>query len=581
MNARHVQLRDRALPDRGGAPFQGCPELLERLYRMRGVSDACELDYRLAALPRPDLLPGIGPAAEILADTLTTGGRILVVGDFDADGATSTAVALRSLRAMGALAVDYLVPDRFELGYGLSAALVEHAKAFRPSLILTVDNGISAHAGVAAANAVGISVIVTDHHLPGASLPEAAAIVNPQLADEQFPARHLAGVGVCFYVMLALRGVLRERGWFNESRPEPNLASQLDLVALGTIADVVPLDHVNRLLVEQGLRRIRAGTGCHGINALLQRAGRDPDLACASDMGFAVAPRLNAAGRLDDMALGIEALVSDSEVIADERAAVLDSLNNRRRLVEREMRDSAMADVEAKIAESEGRVDPVLCLFDTRWHQGVVGIVAGRLKEHFHRPVIAFAPGEAGELKGSARSIAGVHIRDLLEAIDTRTQGRLIRRYGGHAMAAGLQIAASDLEAFQEAVNEVATAWVGSHGAAEILWTDGILPAASYTLETAKLLRMAGPWGAGFPEPLFRDQFVIDSQRIVGESHLKLSVRPSAGSGPATEAIAFNAVDRGWDDLGAKVIGAFRLDVNSFRGRERLQLVFDYLAAAT
>ncbi len=581
MNTRHTRLCDRTLPDAAGEHFEGFPDLLERLYRMRGIHSAKALDYRLNALPRPDTMPGIITAAEILADTLTTGGKILVVGDFDADGATSTAVALRSLRALGAGSVDYLVPDRFALGYGLSAALIEHAKPLKPSLILTVDNGISAHSGVEAANASGIPVVVTDHHLPGASLPDAAAIVNPQLADDDFPARNLAGVGVCFYLMLALRGVLRGRGWFTESRAEPNLAEQLDLVALGTIADVVTLDHVNRLLVEQGLRRIRGGAGCYGVNALLRCAGREPALACANDMGFAVAPRLNAAGRLDDMALGIEALVSDSKSVADERAAVLDALNNKRRAVEREMRDSAMADVEAKIAEAAGRVDPVLCLFDANWHQGVVGIVAGRLKEHFHRPVIAFAPGEQGEIKGSARSIAGVHIRDLLEAIDTRTEGRLIRRYGGHAMAAGLQIAATDLEAFQQAVSDIAADWVGSHGDAEILWTDGVLPAASYTLETAKLLRMAGPWGAGFPEPLFRDEFVIQSQRIVGESHLKLSVRPSQGRGPALEAIAFNAIDRGWESLGSRVSGAFRLDVNLFRGTERLQLVFDYLTAAT
>lgn len=581
MNTRVIKLRDRTLPNSAGERFQGCPDLLERLYRLRGVRSENELDYGFHALPRPDVMPGIMPAAEILADTLTTGGKVLVVGDFDADGATSTAVALRSLRAMGAVSVDYLVPDRFALGYGLSAALVEHAKPLKPALILTVDNGISAHAGVEAANTAGIPVVVTDHHLPGATLPDAAAIVNPQLASDDFPARHLAGVGVCFYLMLALRGVLRGRGWFTESRPEPNLAEQLDLVALGTIADVVTLDHVNRLLVEQGLRRIRGGAGCNGINALLQCAGREPALACANDMGFAVAPRLNAAGRLDDMALGIEALVSDTKPVADERAAVLDSLNNQRRAVEREMRDAAMADVEAKIAEAAGRVDPVLCLFDDQWHQGVVGIVAGRLKEHFHRPVIAFAPGEQGELKGSARSIAGVHIRDLLEAIDTRTNGQLIKRYGGHAMAAGLQIADTDLAAFEDAVREIAPEWVGDCGDAETLWTDGVLPPQAYTLDTAKLLRTAGPWGAGFPEPVFRDQFVIQSQRIVGESHLKLAVSPSQGQAPAVEAIAFNAIDRGWDGLGREVVGAFRLDVNYFRGRERLQLIFDYLATAT
>ncbi len=581
MSDRAIQLRDRVVPDSAVAGFEGYSDLLVRLYRARGVERATELDYRLAALPRPDSLPGIEMAAEMLADTLTRGGRILVVGDFDADGATSTAVALRSLTAMGAQSVDYLVPDRFELGYGLSAALVEHAKPLQPSLILTVDNGISAHAGVAAANAAGIPVVVTDHHLPGDALPDAAAIVNPQLAPDAFPGRHLAGVGVCFYLMLALRGVLRDRGWFSDTRPEPNLAEQLDLVALGTVADVVALDHVNRLLVEQGLRRIRAGAGCHGINALLQLAGREPALACANDLGFAVAPRLNAAGRLDDMALGIEALVSERAEVANERAAVLDSLNQQRRAVERQMRDSAMADVEAKIAEAAGQLDPVLCLFDAQWHQGVVGIVAGRLKEHFHRPVIAFAPGEQGELKGSARSIAGVHIRDLLEAMDTRTQGKLIRRYGGHAMAAGLQIAATDLEDFQACLQEVAAEWVGDHSDAETLWTDGILPASAFTLETAKLLRTAGPWGAAFPEPVFRGQFTIQSQRIVGESHLKLSVIPAQSQSSPLEAIAFNAIDRGWDQLGDQVMGAFRLDVNYFRGRERLQLVFDHLTAAT
>ncbi len=557
------------------------PALLRRLYRYRGIEQADALDYRLAALPNPAGLSGTSAAAERLADAVMQGERILVVGDFDADGATSTAVAVRALRALGAEAVDYLVPNRFDFGYGLSAELVEVARQREPNLILTVDNGISSHAGVAAANAVGIGVVITDHHLPGDSLPLADAIVNPQVDSAGFAAPHLAGVGVCFYTMLAVRGVLRQRGWFNAQRPEPALTDLLDLVALGTVADVVTLDHVNRLLVEQGLRRLRAGKGCPGVLALLEVAGRDPEQACAMDLGFAAAPRLNAAGRLGDMAQGIEALLSEDIEQARHRAQALEALNRERRAIEQEMRSTAMAEIQADQIAAAGSLDPILCVFDPNWHQGIVGIVAGRVKEHFQRPVIAFAPGENGELKGSGRSLAGLHMRDLLEAVDTQTQGQVITRFGGHAMAAGLSVPEDQFEAFRRSVLSIARAWLGDQPPGQTWLTDGELSVAELTLETARMLRFAGPWGAGFVEPCFHGRFHVLERRWVGGSHLKLVIAPIDHPQHRIEGIAFNAAHRGWDTLGDHIHGVYRLDVNRFRGREQLQLLFDELQSAT
>ncbi|MEX0430522.1 single-stranded-DNA-specific exonuclease RecJ [Spiribacter insolitus] len=575
-----VEIRERAIPTGGDALPATLSPLLRRIYLGRGVTRADELDYRLNQLPRPDSLKDVGAAGSVLADAITGGQRILVVGDFDADGATSTALAVRALRAMGAVHVDYLVPNRFRFGYGLTPELVEVARDHAPDLILTVDNGVSAHAGVAAARALGIDVVITDHHLPGESVPEALAIVNPHIGSADFDGRHLAGVGVCFYTMLALRAALRERGWFGAERPEPGLVDNLDLVALGTVADVVPLDRVNRLLVEQGLRRIRAGQATPGVLALLNAADRDPERISAIDLGFGAAPRLNAAGRLDDMSRGIETLLARGQDEANAHATSLEALNRERRMLEREMRETALADIEAHVNAAAGEMAPILCLVADDWHQGVVGIVASRLKERFRRPVVAFAPADNGELKGSARSVPGLHMRDLFEALDTRSRGELILRFGGHAMAAGLTLRSEDFAAFKAGLTELAREWLGDEPVGEALWTDGIPAPQDYCLETASMLRYAGPWGAGFPEPVFHDRFLVRGQRIVGADHLKLRLSPLGAAEREVEAIAFNAVDNGFSQVPGEIEAVFRLDVNRYRGVDRLQLVIDYLAAA-
>jgi len=552
------------------------PPVLRRIYAARGVADASALDRGLGGLAAPDELSSLDRAAALVADEVEQGGRILIVGDFDADGATSCALAIRALRAMGATDPDYLVPNRFDYGYGLSPEIVAVARQRAPNLIVTVDNGISSIAGVAAANDAGIPVLVTDHHLPGESLPAATAVVNPNLPGDAFPSKALAGVGVIFYVMLAVRGVLRERGWFRRrGLAEPNLAEQLDLVALGTVADVVPLDRNNRILVEQGLRRIRAGRVCPGLEALLTIAGRDPRRLVASDLAFAAGPRLNAAGRLEDMAVGIECLLSDGPARAQELAAMLDGLNRQRREIEGRMRDDAMAAVDTMLERLGGPLPPALCLADDEWHQGVIGIVASRIKEHCHRPVIAFAPSGDDELKGSARSIPGLHIRDALERVSGRHPG-LIPRFGGHAMAAGLSLAASDLERFRNAFETVVSEMITDRDLEGVVRTDGPLAPAEFTLELAETLRTAGPWGQGFPEPVFDNPFRIEARRVVGERHLKLRVRPDP-DGPLVDAIAFNALDRGWDAVGARATLAYRLDVNEYRGKRSLQLMVEHI----
>lgn len=572
------RIRQRQPADAADGLPDTLPTILRDLYRARGVTSAQALEYGLGSMPSPTALTGTDRAAQTLATAIMAGQRVLVVGDFDADGATSTALAVKGLQSMGAGHVDYLVPNRFEFGYGLSPELVAVARERRPDLILTVDNGISANDGVEAAAAAGIGVVVTDHHLPGETLPPALAIVNPQVGSKGFEGHHLAGVGVCFYVLLATRARLRAAAWFSDGRPEPNLAEHLDLVALGTVADVVPLDRVNRLLVEQGLRRIRSGRGTPGIQALLDAAGREPARANATDLGFGAAPRLNAAGRLDDMSLGIETLIAADATTAQQCAGHLERLNRERRHLEREMRDTAVADVEAESLKADGEVAPILCLFNPRWHQGVVGIVASRLKDRFRRPVVAFAPGESGEIKGSARSVPGLHMRDLLDAVNTRSQGRLVQRFGGHAMAAGLTLKGDSFEAFKTLLVECARERVGDEPDAEVFWTDGALPAAAYTLETASLIRYAGPWGAAFPEPQFHDWFRVQSQRTVGEYHLKLSLSPLEAPATAIDAIAFNAAADIALAPGQMIEAVFRLEVNQFRGVERPQLIIDHLA---
>lgn len=554
------------------------PALLKRLYAARGVSTARAVDYRLSGLAPPEGLTGIRAAAELLAETIVARQSILIVGDFDTDGATSSALAVRALRALGAKPVSYLVPNRFEYGYGLSPEIALLAAAREPALVVTVDNGISSVAGVAALRERGIHVLVTDHHLPGAVLPDANVIVNPNQPGDVFPSKSLAGVGVMFYVLIALRQRLQQRDWFRRcALKQPSLADWLDLVALGTVADLVALDDNNRILVEQGLRRIRAGRCVPGIKALAQVAKRDWARAVPTDLSFAIAPRLNAAGRLDDMSIGIECLLADDSREALQLAGKLDDLNRARRDIESGMREEAMALAEPLIGKLDDDGLSGLCLFDDHWHQGVVGLVAGRIKDYARRPVIAMACTSHGVLKGSARSVPGVHIRDVLAAVDAHNPGLLIK-FGGHAMAAGLSLLETNRDAFAKAFDVQVRHALGGKRLSNDVITDGRLSAAELTIETAELLRMAGPWGQGFPEPRFDGQFMVLDSRVVGERHLKLRVQPCAG-GEHMDAIAFNtdaAVVAGHD----RVHLVYRPDVNIWRGDTRLQLVVEYVMAA-
>ncbi len=549
-------------------------ELLAALYANRGLSTPEDAAPGLAALAPMTALRGLGQAVVLLAQRIEAGDHILVVGDYDADGATGSAVAVRGLRALGAARVSFLVPSRFDNGYGLSPAVVEAAHALDADLIITVDNGISSVSAVQRARELGIPVLVTDHHLPGSQLPDAAAIVNPNQAGCEFPSKHLAGVGVMFYLLAALRGHLRETGWLGTERPEPNLADLLDLVALGTVADVVTLDRNNRILVEQGLRRIRAGRCCAGLSALLQVGGRDPARVTTSDLGFVVAPRLNAAGRLEEMSLGVECLLTDDPARALEVAQVLDGLNRRRREIEANMKDQAELLLET-LSLDGASLPPALCLYGEDWHQGVSGIVASRMRERYHRPVIAFADAGDGQLRGSARSVEGLHMRDAIDRVERHHPG-LIERFGGHAMAAGLTLRADRLDAFRDAFVEAVRAQLGDIPAQPEVCSDGALPAALMTLETAELLRMAGPWGRGFPEPRFDGIFEILTARLVGEHHLKLRVAPTGGA--PIEAIGFGLGEHLPMARGQMRL-AYRLDVNDYRGVRSAQLMLDHLQA--
>jgi single-stranded-DNA-specific exonuclease len=582
VRATDRQLRRRAASAGAALAAAGLHPVLARAYAARGVDDPAALDLSLARLLPPEGLHQADRAAARLAEALAAGERILFVGDFDADGATSCAVGVRALRAFGAQSVAYLVPNRFEYGYGLSPEIVALAAGRRPQLLVTVDNGIASIDGVAAARAAGMDVIVTDHHLPGERLPDAHVIVNPNQDGCGFPSKHLAGVGVIFYVMLALRRQLREADWFRRAGiPEPRLVELLDLVALGTVADVVPLDRNNRILVQGGLQRIRAGQASPGVAALLAVADRDPRRIVAADLGFAVGPRLNAAGRLDDMTVGIECLLSDDPRHARALAARLDQFNRDRRLIERDMQDEALAALAAREQELELAEPPLaLALYEPGWHQGVIGILASRIKDRLHRPVIAFADADAdsGMLKGSARSIPGIHIRDVLANLDSRHPG-LIGRFGGHAMAAGLSLARSQLDAFAAALVEE----VGRHARASeleaVIESDGELAPGELELSLARTLREAGPWGQHFPEPVFDGRFAVREQRIVGERHLKLRLVPLAAPGARPlEAIAFNVEPGAWPNAAVRELEiAYRLDVNAWRGEERLQLVVEHL----
>nr|WP_080181766.1 single-stranded-DNA-specific exonuclease RecJ [Salmonella enterica] len=567
------QLRRREADETAELPAD-LPPLLRRLYASRGVRSARELERSVKGMLPWQQLSGIDNAVEILYNAFREGTRIIVVGDFDADGATSTALSVLGMRALGCDNISYLVPNRFEDGYGLSPEVVDQAKARGAQIIVTVDNGISSHAGVAHAKTLGIPVIVTDHHLPGDTLPDAEAIINPNLRDCEFPSKSLAGVGVAFYLMLALRTFLRDKGWFDERNiAPPNLAELLDLVALGTVADVVPLDANNRILTWQGLSRIRAGKCRPGIKALLEISNRDPQQLAASDLGFALGPRLNAAGRLDDMSVGVALLLCDNLGEARVLASELDALNQTRKEIEQGMQAEALILCE-KLERSSETLPGGLAMYHPEWHQGVVGILASRIKERFHRPVIAFAPAGDGTLKGSGRSIQGLHMRDALERLDTLYPDLMIK-FGGHAMAAGLSLEEHKFEQFQQRFGELVTEWLDPALLQGEVISDGPLSAAEMSMEVAQLLRDAGPWGQMFPEPLFDGRFRLLQQRLVGERHLKVMVEP-VGGGPLLDGIAFNIDTTCWPDNGVREVElAYKLDINEFRGNRSLQIIID------
>ena len=558
------------------------PPLLKKIYANRGVTQLKQISYNLADLTDYSLLKDIGIASDIVSQAIIEQKKILVVGDFDADGATSCAVMLRSLRAFGLDNVDYLVPNRFDFGYGLSPEIVDVAVAdsLKPDLIVTVDNGISSIAGVQRATELGIPVVVTDHHLAGRELPAAAAIVNPNQPGCEFPEKTIAGVGVAFYLMLAVRAKLRELNWFNKNRSEPNMARFLDLVALGTVADVVPLDTNNRILVEAGLQRIRGNKACVGINALLTIAGKSIERCSSQDFGFIIGPRLNAAGRLDDMSIGIECLLSDDYTQALQYATTLNQMNIQRRQIEGEMLEQALRLLEDQVmllGESEN-IPNAMALYDEKWHQGVVGLLASRIKEKFHRPVIAFADSGNGEVKGSGRSIQGLHIRDVLDAISTKHTG-LIDKFGGHAMAAGLTMKKENFEQFSQAFDEQVTLVLRPEDLTNVNETDGSIDATQLTMETSEQLKYASPWGQLFPEPAFDDVFKVLNWRIVGEKHLKLDlVKPETGECYA--AIAFNKTDVDLPADSDSIHIVYRLDVNEFRGKRNLQLIVQHIESA-
>lgn len=558
--------------------------VLARVLASRGISDPAELATELAGLPSPQAFKGMPDAVTALAAAVTSGAPILVIGDYDADGATSTALCVSLLRAMGGNA-DFLVPDRFRYGYGLSPEIVEVAAARTPApaLILTVDNGMSSSDGVAAATRHGIPVVITDHHLPAAELPAAAAIVNPNQPGCTFPSKMIAGVGVAFFVLTALRSELRARGWFGAHRAEPNLADALDLVALGTVADVVPLDALNRTLVSQGVKRMRAGRLRPGLAALLAVGKRNRERLVAADLGFAVGPRLNAAGRLTDMSVGIRCLLATDPGVAAQLAAELDTLNQDRRHIEQGMQQEALAALE-RLRIDDSKLPHGLCLFDAGWHPGVIGILASRIKDRVHRPVIAFAPADAGvgssrgrgapdeELRGSARSIPGLHVRDALDAVAARHPG-LVQRFGGHAMAAGLTLRRGDFPAFAAAFDAEVRRVLDPEALQPVLWTDGELPAAAIDLALAELLRDGMPWGQGFAEPVFDGEFELLEQRLVGERHLKLVVSSAAARGRVFDAIHFNADTARWPGACRLARLVYRVDVNEYRGLRTPQLI--------
>ncbi len=560
-----IVTRPYAEADRRRLQESGVHPLLARLYAARRISSAAQLEQGFSQLIPPAALANADRAARLLADAIAQKKKLLIIADYDADGATACAVGIRALRAFGAH-VDYLVPNRMELGYGLSPELVDIAAKLEPDLLITVDNGIASVEGVARAKRFGIATLITDHHLPGDVLPDAECIVNPNQAGCGFPSKAIAGVGVMFYVMLALRAELRNRGAF-ENKNETNLASLTDLVALGTVADVVPLDANNRILVSQGLKRLRAGQGKAGLTALARAAGRAPANASCFDLGFVLGPRLNAAGRLADMSLGIECLLTDDEAHAANCAQQLDRLNRERRKIEGEMLDQANAALDG-LKEAPGATQT---LFQPGWHQGVVGLIASRVRERVHRPTICFARGNSNDLRGSGRSIPGFHLRDALDLVSKRAPG-LILRFGGHAQAAGLTIRESDLGLFEEVFEKAASELLPEEARLRVVETDGELEAAYHSLDVALLLE-SQIWGQGFPPPLFCGSFGVEGQRVVGERHLKLRL---VKDGRRLEAMRFNSLE----PLPAKVRAAYRLSVNEFNGLKRPQITFENVEPA-
>ena len=576
MSAPPRSLRRRDASSSDSLPAE-LPPLLRRIYAARNVTAGSQLATGLDALLPVSSLDGVQAAAQLLSSH--AGGRIIVVGDFDADGATSTALMLRALGNWQFAHVDFLVPDRFRFGYGLTPEIVALAAERSPSLLVTVDNGISSIEGVAAARALGVQVLITDHHLPGAELPAADVIVNPNLPRSTFGSRALAGVGVAFYVLAALQRLLQSQGrWLPGFKP---VSTWLDLVALGTVADVVPLDANNRILVAQGLKRVNSPYCNPGVRSLLELAQRAGTSIVAADLGFAVGPRLNAAGRLDDMSIGIRCLLADDVSQVRQLAAQLDALNRQRREIEGNMQEQALAAVRGLgPVEADGR-RAGLCLYDAGWHQGVVGLVASRVKDRTRRPVIAFAPaGDGVTLRGSARSIAGVHVRDVLDGVAVR-HPQLIHRFGGHAMAAGLTIGMADLDQFARAFEEVVADWLRDCETDDAVWTDGVLEESEISLSTAEQLREAGPWGQSFPEPSFDGEFEVESAKVVGEKHVKFWLRP-VGTRARFDAIAFNLLDgeRFTAPPQGRLRLAYRLDINHWQGERRLQLLIEHVAAA-
>ncbi|PSU94047.1 single-stranded-DNA-specific exonuclease RecJ [Photobacterium kishitanii] len=572
-----IEIKRRPVADPQGFS-SAIPAILQRIYASRGITNDAELERGAKGLLNYNQLHGMADAVALLVTALANNTRIIIVGDFDADGATSSALSVLALKMLGCGNVDYLVPNRFDDGYGLSPEVAQQAIDRGAELIMTVDNGVSSITGVAAAKAQGVQVLVTDHHLPGDCLPAADAMVNPNLNQCGFPSKALCGVGVAFYLMLALRAELRNNGWFEQQAlAVPNLAELLDLVALGTVADVVALDGNNRILVHQGLQRIRAGKCRPGIQALIEVANRDPARLVASDLGFALGPRINAAGRLDDMSFGVELLLCDNIQAARRMASELDALNQTRKEIEQGMKEEGLAICE-RLQFNQQDMPYGLVLFQRDWHQGVIGILASRIKDKYHRPVIAFADAGNGEIKGSCRSVAGLHMRDVLDVVDTQHPG-MILKFGGHAMAAGLTIPESQLEAFSVAFDAAVRNVLDEDALQGVLLSDGELHPNELTLETAETLRAGGPWGQQFPEPTFDGTFRLLHQKLVAGKHLKMMVEPLVG-GCVIDAIAFNVDLKRWPDASVQQIElVYRLDVNEFRGNRSVQLMVEHLVA--